>query len=194
MSDLPSSLARLEKADLELGRRMAGERHEPAVKAAAKAGKLGDQEPLYLISAGVAAAGLLSRRPRLFMAGVRMGAAVAAADLIKSLVKRGVTRTRPHVLLDEGRYERDLGGAEDKPEQSFPSGHMACTTAAACALARAYPATWPAGLVAALGLGWSRIKKGAHWPLDVAAGAVIGLVAEPLSALAIALLKSPWRR
>jgi membrane-associated phospholipid phosphatase len=35
----------------------------------------------------------------------------------------------------------------------------------------------------AVALSLSRIAKGEHWPLDVAAGAVLGLVAEAISAL-----------
>jgi membrane-associated phospholipid phosphatase len=112
-----------------------------------------------------------------------MLAAIGAADLGKRLAKRLVRRTRPHVLLDEGRYETDTGGSDDKPEQSFPSGHTACTVAAARALSRNFPETAAAGGAAAVAIGITRIAKGAHWPLDVAAGALIGLAAEALSAV-----------
>ncbi len=122
--------------------------------------------------------GLLARRPRLAIAGLRAGLAVAAADLAKSAIKHRVTRTRPHVLIDDGRYERTAGGDGEKPDQSFPSGHMAGTCAAAAALAHSFPRTAPYGAALALALGVSRVSKAAHWPLDVAAGAVIGLLAE----------------
>jgi membrane-associated phospholipid phosphatase len=120
-----------------------------------------------------------------------MLAAVAAADLSKRLTKSLVRRTRPHVLLDEGRYETDAGGSEEKPEQSFPSGHTACSVAAARALSRTYPAAGASAGLAAIAIGVSRIVKGAHWPLDVAGGAVIGLAAEALSA---ALLRFARRK
>jgi membrane-associated phospholipid phosphatase len=102
---------------------------------------------------------------------------------MKRLTKSVVRRTRPHALLDEGDYEADTGGSDRKEEQSFPSGHTACTVAAARAFARNVPESSAAAGVAAVALGLSRIAKGAHWPLDVAAGAVIGLVAEACSAL-----------
>ncbi len=107
--------------------------------------------------------------------------AVATADLGKRLLKGLVTRTRPHVLLDEGRYEAESGGSESKPEQSFPSGHVACTVAEARAISRQTPAAAPWSAVAVAIIGVARVAKGDHWPLDVAAGLVLGLVSEAVS-------------
>jgi membrane-associated phospholipid phosphatase len=112
-----------------------------------------------------------------------MLAAIAAADGGKRLAKSLVRRTRPHVLFEQGRYETAAGGSDQKPEQSFPSGHTACTVAAARALSRNFPETAVAAGAATVVMGVSRIAKGAHWPLDVAAGVVIGLAAEFVSAL-----------
>src|SRR3954471_1260270 len=176
----------VEKADIELGTKLAKHRHHPIAKAVGKAGKIGDQRPLYALSAGLLAVGLSSRDRRLTDTGLSMLAAISAADVAKRLVKWLVHRTRPHVFLDEGRYQADTGGSDDKHEQSFPSGHMAGTAAVARALARNYPEIGAAAGAAAIGIGVSRIAKGAHWPLDVAAGAVIGLAAEAVSALCFA--------
>jgi membrane-associated phospholipid phosphatase len=177
----------LESADLRLGRRLAAHRDRPLVKAVAKVGKLSDQEPLYVLSGLLAVTGLVLRRPRLTQAGLTMGLAVAGADLAKSCLKSLVTRTRPHVLLDEARYERNTGGSKAKPEQSFPSGHMAGAVAAASALWRIYPGSLRYSAPLCGLVGWSRMSKGAHWPSDVAAGAGIGLA----SGAATAWL---WRR
>ena len=168
----------LEGADVKLGQRLAAHRKSAVVKAVAKAAKLGDQEPLYAFSALLAITGLVSRRPRLVEAGFRMGVAVAAADLAKSGLKRRVRRTRPHVLLDEARYERSAVGSEEKPEQSFPSGHVAAAVAAASALRHVYPGSLRYSAPLCGLLGWSRMSKGDHWPADVAAGAGIGLAAD----------------
>jgi membrane-associated phospholipid phosphatase len=174
-SENPSDL---ERADIELGKKMASHREDPAVKAAGEAGKIGDQGPLYAISAALLITGLASRNRRLADSGIGMLAALGAADLSKRLTKSLVSRTRPHVLLDEGRYEKGAGGSDDKPEQSFPSGHMAGSVATARALSRNYPWAGAGAGVASIAIGITRIAKGAHWPLDVAGGAALGLAAE----------------
>ena len=178
-----ASTSDVEKADIAVGKKIASKRHHPAVKAAASAGKFGDQGPLYALATGVLAVGVASRHRRVTDCALAMLAAIALADVGKRITKRAVRRTRPHVLLEEGRYDADTGGSDRKPEQSFPSGHTACTVAAARALSRHYPGTMPAAAAATAVIGLSRVAEGKHWPLDVAAGAVIGLVAERLSAL-----------
>jgi len=170
-----------EAADVELGKKIAGHRDEPVSKAAGKASKIGDQEPLYAISAAVLVCGLAAKDRTLASTGAALFAGVAAADAGKSLTKRLVKRTRPHVLLDEQRYESEAGASAEKAEQSFPSGHMAGSVAFARALSRNYPAAGAVCGLASLGLGWSRIAKGAHWPLDILGGAAIGLLGEAIA-------------
>src|SRR5436190_18820429 len=182
-NDDDASVTDLEKADIELGKKIAKHRHHPVAKAAEKVGKFGDQGPLYALSSGVLAVGVASRDRRLTDTGLSVLAAIATADVAKRLVKSLVHRTRPHVALDEGRYEADAAGSDDQHEQSFPSGHMAGAAAVARALARNHPEVGAVAGAAAIGIGLTRIAKGAHWPLDVAAGAVMGIAAGAFSAL-----------
>ncbi|RYD37408.1 MAG: phosphatase PAP2 family protein, partial [Verrucomicrobiaceae bacterium] len=63
------------------------------------------------------------------------------------------------------------------PYQSFPSGHVACTLAAACAVGSVYPQTRGAGAVATGVIAVARLVKGAHWPLDILGGLAVGAVA-----------------
>jgi membrane-associated phospholipid phosphatase len=134
------------------------------------------------LSAAVLAGGLISRDRRLAGTGIAMLAAIAGADLGKSLTKGLVHRSRPHVLMDEDRYKAGSGGSDDKPEQSFPSGHTAGSIAVARAVSRNYPRAGAAAGILTVAIGASRLAKGAHWPLDVLGGAVIGLAAEKITA------------
>lgn len=173
-----AALNELEHADVAAGLKLARFRSEPVVKAVAKAGELSDQEPLYALSGAVMVIGLVSRNRRLAVAGGRMLGSALLAAALKSLVKRSVTRTRPHVVMDEHRYASAAGGSERKPEQSFPSGHAAGAAAVARALTRVYPQAGAAVTGATALVGLSRVMKGAHYPGDVLAGALVGLIAE----------------
>jgi membrane-associated phospholipid phosphatase len=177
----PTDAQSIEQADVALGVRMASNRRHPVVRFVRTVSKLSDQEPLYLIGAGLAVVGLGSRNLRLAQTGVAVLAGVGLADAGKSAVKRLVRRTRPHVLLDEGRYAAEAGGSPAKPEQSFPSGHAACGVAAAIAVGRRYPAAGAVSGATTAVLGWSRVASGAHWPLDVVAGVAVGVAAEQVS-------------
>lgn len=186
--ELSGSADTLEKADVALGTRLAADRDKPVVKAVAWVGKVADQGPLYAIGAAFLVIGCSSRRGRLAAAGISMLAAVGMADAGKSLTKRMVKRTRPHVLLEEGHYAAEAGGSDRKPEQSFPSGHVAGSVAAARALTRIFPEARPWPMLVAAALGVTRVLKGAHWPLDLVAGAVIGLIAEAVTSSLLGVL------
>jgi len=61
---------------------------------------------------------------------------------------------------------------------SFPSGHTVAAFSGMSILLPVLPASWRWGaFLLATGIGISRIGMGAHWPVDVAAGAFIGMVA-----------------
>jgi undecaprenyl-diphosphatase len=76
---------------------------------------------------------------------------------------------------------------------SFPSGHAASSFACAATLARYTSRRVAIALfVLAALIAWSRVYVGAHYPLDVVAGAVVGLlIARALRPLPGALRRSP---
>ena len=142
--------------------------------------EVADQMPAYALSGAVLGLGLITGRMKVAEAGGRMLASLLVATALKSAAKRIVSRTRPHMLLDEGEYELAVFPPDDGDWQSFPSGHTADAVAAARALARVFPgASGPAYAAAAL-IGAVQIPRAKHYPLDVAAGAVVGLAAEAI--------------
>jgi membrane-associated phospholipid phosphatase len=196
--EIPTPLSDLaekaEAADVAVGERLTIPKDEPLAKGADKVGKLGDQGPLYAVATVLILGGWASRDRRLAGAGVAMLGAVAAADGGKTLAKHSVSRTRPHVLLEGHNYKAKAGGSEEKSEQSFPSGHVAGCVAAARAIHRAYPEAGHGLTIATLIIAAARLVKGAHWPLDVAAGAVIGWAAEAVTNRLLRALGMPIAR
>ncbi|HEY0353825.1 MAG TPA: phosphatase PAP2 family protein, partial [Enterovirga sp.] len=135
------------------------------------------------------AAGLIAGRPKLAGAGARMLASVLLATALKTALKNSVTRTRPHVLIDDGAYEFGTSGPDDGDWQSFPSGHTADAAAAARALTRVFPQTSAPAYGLAAVLAAVQIPRAKHYPLDVAAGALVGLAAEAIVDRAASLLQ-----
>ena len=115
---------------------------------------------------------------------------VAAASLVASLVttaiKYPVGRERPpSIVLDPEPL------MEVPTTSSFPSGHAMSSFACATVLARLAPRlAIPAYTLAAL-IALSRVYVGVHYPLDIVAGAVLGVaVATALLMLLRALRRS----
>jgi undecaprenyl-diphosphatase len=118
---------------------------------------------------------LLWRRPWLLVTVV---VAVGAADLLTVVIKDVVPRHRP--------FEHQLGPSERT--HSFPSGHTATAFAGATVLAAYAPRYRIAFYALACLIGFSRLYNGVHYPTDVLAGAVFGVLT------ALLLLEGDRRR
>lgn len=115
------------------------------------------------------------RRPSVL---VMVAVADGAGELVADLGKLIVPRHRP--------FEHQLG--PHSSSHSFPSGHTTTSFACATVLA-AYVPRWrvPLFVLAAL-IGLSRLYNGMHYPTDVLAGAVLGVL------IALLLLGADRRR
>ena len=113
-------------------------------------------------------------------------ASVAVSGIVADIIKIIAGRYRPSELFEKGLYGFDFFHI-DRALTSFPSGH----TATAFALAAAIGYLWPRfSLVAwacALSVGVSRIAISAHYPSDVLAGALTGV-------LSVYILLHYWKK
>jgi membrane-associated phospholipid phosphatase/MFS family permease len=128
---------------------------------------------IILILTTLVAGVVMVRRPR-YALGAVLGMVLAAylAGAAIEIIKLFVERARPEevlgsqVLLAEGRSWGHLA--------SYPSGHLIVTTAMASAAAAALPALrWPLFAYVVM-IGLTRVLFGAHFPIDVLVGAVMG--------------------
>ena len=108
----------------------------------------------------------------------------AAAEGVADALKAIVGSSRPHGYDPLVPIPRS---------HSFPSGHATVSFACATVLSALVPRAAPAFLVLAAAIAYSRLYLGVHWPLDVVAGAALG-VATALLLLATARRRSGARR
>ena len=171
----------VERLDIEAVLTVVPPKESQRARAVRAVSKLSDEPPVFAAAALPVAAGVLLRDESLVRRGAHLLAVVSLAFLAKEAVKHTVTRTRPSELFEHGRHEVRLFGPDRKEWQSFPSGHLACSTALARACARGWPgARWPAAAAVAV-LSAVRVPAGGHYPSDVAAGILVGLAAEMLA-------------
>jgi undecaprenyl-diphosphatase len=104
--------------------------------------------------------------------GLRLGVATTLSTLTSQALKRSLTRARPDAAI--AGFE-PLAANPDR--FSFPSGHTAAAFSVAVAFAGEPFGVGPLALLLAVGIGLSRVYLGAHYPLDVGAGAGLGVVA-----------------
>lgn len=171
-----------EEIDVRTGARLARGKDRPAVRLLGALSEVGDQPPLAFLSGAVLAYGVLAGDCRAKTAGMRMLASLALASGAKTALKRLVGRTRPNVLLEKGLYKIEPLGPDKGPWHSFPSGHSAGSVAVARALRRSYPQAGAPAYVAAGFVALIQVPRGAHYPADVVAGSLLGLLAEAIVA------------
>jgi undecaprenyl-diphosphatase len=112
--------------------------------------------------------------------GLRLGAATGIATLFSQTLKRSLTRPRPSSAI--AGFEA-LAANPDR--FSFPSGHTAAAVGVAVAFAGEPNGLGPGALLLSIGIGLSRVYLGAHYPFDVAAGAILGVFAGVASRLLV---------
>ena len=151
--------------DLRLLRWVRTHGHSPGMESAAQAlGKAGNNGAVWLVL-GVALAIIDSERAQEWLICAALGPVAIVLNYgIKLLVKR------PRPVL-EGLPP--LGGAPSS--LSFPSAHALSSFAVATAMYRVDPATAGA-LVVALAISLGRPYLGMHYPSDVLAGALLGIL------------------
>lgn len=130
--------------------------------------RLGDGGMIWLIGSAV-----LLMFPKTRKAGAAMAAGLALEVLCCNVIlKPLVGRTRP---CDVNQAMQLL--ISRPTDYSFPSGHTGASFAAASALYFSKNRLWiPAALLACL-IGFSRMYLYVHYPSDVLAGALIGIMA-----------------
>jgi len=155
-------------------------------------------------AAGIAILILGKSRPRICV--LLMALIVGTNDsLICNPIKHAVARPRPFVTLPEARVFGKIGQGYVPPEinadgvdmaagkgshNSMPSSHAANMFCAAMVVFLFYRRSWWYTMPLTLGVSFSRIYNGVHYPSDVLAGAIIGAGYAVAAAIAI---ESAWR-
>ena len=140
--------------------------------------------PAGIIVAVALATAYVSLRNRSPVPLVAASTAAGLGWILAHAAKAAVSRPRPYEVVPDAILRQDPAHGT-----SFPSAHTCITVAVVVAL---IPFVSRPAAVAAVGyavfVGWSRVYLGVHYPLDVVAGAGLGLVAGGLVIAALA-----WR-
>jgi membrane-associated phospholipid phosphatase len=178
-------LTPVEQVDLSVARRAALDKRSRTGRNIARFAELGDQPPMILLSAGVIAAGALTRNAKLARTGLRMLAAHSLTTMAKLLGKGLIDRTRPEETLRNGDYRLEEGTSKDGRLRSMPSGHSAGVTGVALAATRDYPGLAIPAASAGGAIMLAQLPSKNHFLSDIIVGATIGFLS---AAIATALI------
>ena len=129
----------------------------------------------YLLIAAAATVAVLARSRRLRFAGgalLAMAFAGVFADLVLEVVQLAVDRPRPEEAL--GVEAQRSHGRHWSHIPSFPSGHLIVTTALVVAAAAMAPRLRSPLFAYLVAVAVTRMAFGAHFPLDVLLGTILG--------------------
>ena len=141
---------------------------------------------------------ILRKVPRNRVVSVIIGGtlALAISGIVNSQVKHTVGRQRPYFHF----RQENSGGSPDTPvpepsgwrgkthtptvrllgpkyrNRSFPSGHTNTAFSAATLLVWLFGGRWCPAFAVALLVGYSRVYRGVHFPADVVAGGILGIL------------------
>lgn len=120
--------------------------------------------------------GELAGRGEVADAALHVGAALAAGGVLNGALKYSIGRERPSATANPHRFRPFAG---QNRWQSFPSGHTVVAFSLASAVSEEARRPWVTALAygGAAAVAWSRVYEDKHWASDVAAGALIGIVA-----------------
>jgi undecaprenyl-diphosphatase len=128
-------------------------------------------EHLLWIAVGILIILFLIKKTR-FTAICAASSIILGRLMITEIIKRLYSSPRPYLVLDNVNKLIN----ENHDYQSFPSGHAAIFFALATAI-YFFHKKWGIGcFVIAILVAISRIFIGVHWPTDVLAGALIGVI------------------
>jgi membrane-associated phospholipid phosphatase len=140
--------------------------------------------PASIIAVVVLTVGYVVARYRSILPAAAGAVAAAAAWALAHVAKALADRPRPYEVI-AGAVLRQ----QPAHGTSFPSAHTAVTMAVVIALVPFLPRALAAVAVAyAVLVGWSRVYLGVHYPLDVLAGAGIGMAVGGVVLLALGVL------
>jgi undecaprenyl-diphosphatase len=113
----------------------------------------------------------LNPNPFIRLLGVKCTVSLILSTVVAQIFKKGVSRIRPFLMINNLNIKK-IG----IDEYSFPSGHTAAAFTVGVMVSLFYqPATFLFIPLACL-VGISRIYLGVHYPSDVFAGAILGIL------------------